>query len=219
MASRPQNRSPAPAGGPAHSGERIVEAALALIEQEGLEAFSTRKLASALDLKVMSLYHYFPSREAILDGAVDRMIAEVPLPSVARSGWRQGLLRLARDYRVMGRHHLRAVPLLAQRCPASAPMQAFLDTLGGLLLKSGLRPTAAAHWLLILRDYVVGSLVADHAAALLADELAAQGGPARNPMDLSERERARVFLKGYTAMLDAIERERQTGGARHNTEG
>lgn len=214
MASRTGNRPTAATSVAAQSSERIVAAALGLVEKGGLEAFSTRKLASSLGLKVMSLYHYFPSREAILDKAVDQMIGEVPLPDVARVGWRQGLLRLARDYRAMGHRHLRAVPLLAQRCPSSPPMQAFLDTLSDLLLKADLRPAAAAAWLLIQRDYVIGSLMADHAAYLFANESAAQedlaGGETRdrNLPNLNSKDRERVFVKGFTAMLDAIERER-----------
>ncbi len=45
--------------------EEIVTTALTFIEEEGLEAFSTRKLGARLGLQAMSLYHYFPSREAL----------------------------------------------------------------------------------------------------------------------------------------------------------
>lgn len=212
MASRTHSRPASPTSVAAQSSERIISATLTLIEKDGFEAFSTRKLASSLGLKVMSLYHYFPSREALLDKAVDQMISEVPLPDIARVGWRQGLLRLARDYRAMGHRHLRAVPLLAQRCPSSPTMQMFLDTLSGLLLKAGLRPAAAAEWLLIQRDYVIGSLMADHAAYLFANEPPASSGPTagdnRRRVNLDDKDRERVFEKGFTAMLDAIERER-----------
>jgi AcrR family transcriptional regulator len=194
--------------------ERIVTTALALIEKKGLEAFSTRRLASRLGLQVMSLYHYFPSREALLDAAVDRMIAEVPLPDVAQVEWREGLLGLARDYRAMGHRHLRAIPLLAQRCPAFPAMQRFLDTLSGLLLKAGLKPLVASDWLVIQRDYVIGSLMADHSAYLLVTESArrsrrvAGDHPGKLPPELARGMRETAFEKGLKAMLDAIERER-----------
>jgi hypothetical protein len=93
-------------------------------------------------------------------------------------------------------------------------MQMFLDTLSGLLLKAGLRPAVAAEWLLIQRDYVVGSLMADHAAYLFANEqptLSDPGGDNTRDhrlINLDDKGRERVFEKGFTAMLDAIERER-----------
>lgn len=197
----------------AQAHERIVLAALTLIESEGLEAFSTRKLASSLGLKVMSLYHYFPSREALLDKAVDKMISEVPLPNIEQTEWRYGLLELARNYRAMGHRHLQAVPLLAQRCPSSPTMQMFLETISGLLLKSGLPPNKAEDWLLIQRDYVIGSLIADHAAQLFSTGQVKlncpDGGDTHDyrPINLANKNREHVFEKGFISLLDAIERE------------
>lgn len=199
---------------PAQNHERIVSAALAMIDKTGLEAFSTRSLAARLGLKVMSLYHYFPSREALLDAAVDRMLGELRLPDVAQVAWREGLLALSREYRSMGRRHLLAIPLLAQRCPSSPMMQQFLDVLSGLLLKAGLTPPAAAQWLVIQRDYVIGSLLADHSTFLLARESKARPSPYADPellrqrIELARDIREQVFAKGLSAMLDAIERER-----------
>ena len=214
MVSRRIKHSTSPSRAATQSREKIISTALKLIEEEGLEAFSTRKLGSRLGLKVMSLYHYFPSREALLDAAVDHMIAEVPLPDISRVGWRQGLQRLARAYRAMGRRHLQAIPLLAQRCPSSQTMQSFLDTLSGLLLKAGLTPAIAADWLVIQRDYVIGSLMAEHAASFFPTATAALNVPSdgtnleRLRLSLARGIRKQAFEKGFTAMLDAIERER-----------
>ncbi len=203
-----------PAAKPAHAGEtaksvrdEIVTAALALLDEEGAEAFSTRKLGTRVGMQAMSLYHHFPDRGAILDAAVDRMLGEVALPDVARASWRRGLQQLALSYRAMGHRHLLAIPVLAQRCPASPNMTGFLDTLQGLLLKSGLSRAAAEAWLLIQRDYVIGALVADHALCLLAREAGGseRRGGARFSINAEAREKA--FLKGFNAMLNAIETE------------
>ncbi|MHB8564360.1 MAG: TetR/AcrR family transcriptional regulator [Acidiferrobacteraceae bacterium] len=212
--SRSSGKALARRRGAAPTHEDIAQAALALIDDAGLEAFSTRKLGARIGLQAMSLYHYFPSREALLDAACDRMIAEVPLPDPRRAGWRRGIQQLARRYRAMGHRHLRAIPLLAQRCPASPAMQGFLDALAGLLRKAGLGPAAAAEWLLIQRDYVIGSLMADHAAQVLVRE--SPGTTQPDPHDpretlrlhfFSSQARERAFNRGFTAMLDAIERE------------
>src|SRR5205814_1947175 len=62
------------------SRERIVEAALALIHDEGLGAFSTRKLGSRLHVEAMSIYHHFPSKQHLLDALVEHAIAAVDVP-------------------------------------------------------------------------------------------------------------------------------------------
>ena len=215
--SSPHARHASPTPQAADMRARIVATALELIKSDGLDAFSTRKLAARLGLKAMSLYHYYPSREALLDAAVDRMIAEVPLPDVSRAEWRMGLLRTARAYRAMGRRHLNAAPLLAQRCPASPTMQSFLDTLSGLLKKAGLGEAAAADWLIIQRDYVIGSLLAEHAAAALAREPAAPGEDAsadrlaRRRPNMGQAARDRAFEKGFRALLNAVEQEQRSG--------
>ncbi len=195
-----------PGGETASVREQIITSALALLDEEGMEAFSTRKLGARVGMQAMSLYHHFPDRGAILDAAVDRMIAEVQLPNIARVGWRRGLLQLALDYRTMGRRHILAVPLLGQRCPASPAMTGFLDTLLGLILKSGLPRAQAEAWLLILRDYVIGSLVADHSLHTLSSEAAGSNpGPARFALTAGARDK--MFRKGFDAMLNAIEAE------------
>jgi len=57
--------------------ERIVDAALAVVEEEGLAAFSTRKLGDRLDCEAMSIYHHFPSKQHLLDALVEHALASV----------------------------------------------------------------------------------------------------------------------------------------------
>jgi len=75
---RPSAARRAPA--PALTRQRIVEAALAEVEAEGLAAFSTRKLGQRLGCEAMSIYHHFPSKQHLLDALVDQAIASVDLP-------------------------------------------------------------------------------------------------------------------------------------------
>ncbi len=201
-----QPAKPSPAGEAPSVRERIVVAALALLDEEGTDALSTRKLGARVGMQAMSLYHHFPDRGAILDAAVDRMLGELALPNVGKIGWRRGLKQLALSYREMGHRHVLAVPLLAQRCPSSPNMSAFLDTLLGLLLKSGLSQSAAEAWLFIQRDYVIGSLMADHTLHVLATE-ATEAKPDSTRFAMTAEARDRIFLKGFNAMLDAIEAE------------
>jgi AcrR family transcriptional regulator len=61
------------------SRETIERRALALIERDGLAAFSMRRLADALGCEAMSIYHHFPSKAHLMDALLDRVVASVPL--------------------------------------------------------------------------------------------------------------------------------------------
>src|SRR6476660_536739 len=61
--------------------ERITAAAFEVIEEIGLEAFSTRKLAERLGCEAMSIYHHFPSKAHLMYALLDRFTDSVPIPS------------------------------------------------------------------------------------------------------------------------------------------
>jgi AcrR family transcriptional regulator len=91
--------------------ERIVEAALELIDADGLAGFSTRKLGERLGVEAMSIYHHFPSKQHLLDALVDHAvstIAEHPGLDPERR-----LRRLCYDYRAMAHRFPRLYPLIA----------------------------------------------------------------------------------------------------------
>jgi AcrR family transcriptional regulator len=61
------------------SRSRVLAAAVALADAEGVEALTMRRLAVALDVRAMSLYHYLPAKQALLDGVVETVLAETVL--------------------------------------------------------------------------------------------------------------------------------------------
>lgn len=75
--------------------EKIVEKALELVDAEGVERLSMRRLGEALGVEAMALYHHFPNKEAILDGVLARILAETgpALPvEEATSDWKAVML-------------------------------------------------------------------------------------------------------------------------------
>ena len=62
------------------TADRVLQGALDLADRIGVEAFTIRKLATELDSKPMTIYHHVPSKEAIIDGIVDMVFAEIELP-------------------------------------------------------------------------------------------------------------------------------------------
>jgi AcrR family transcriptional regulator len=88
------------------SRERIEEAALRVIEREGYDGFSMRKLAADLGCEAMSIYHYFPSMAHLRDALLDRLLAEIPIPP-RDLPWIERLRQLAYGYRQFALDHPR----------------------------------------------------------------------------------------------------------------
>src|SRR3954452_20776908 len=76
MGSRPATDTRAPL-----SRERVLETAIRLADQHGIEAFSMRKLADELGVAAMSLYHHVPNKDQWLDALIDLVFSEIELPS------------------------------------------------------------------------------------------------------------------------------------------
>ena len=77
--------------------DRIVTAAVALADTEGLAALSMRRVAERLGVGTMSLYTHVPGKAELLDAMVDAVQAETPRPDDVPGGWRERLTRIARD--------------------------------------------------------------------------------------------------------------------------
>src|SRR5882724_11694288 len=87
------SRSREPAAGAGRLNEEtVVDAALALIAERGLEGLSMRGLGEALGVEAMSLYHWFASKDRLLDAVADRLLAKVVAPPTPRAEtWRDWL--------------------------------------------------------------------------------------------------------------------------------
>ncbi|WP_431964792.1 TetR/AcrR family transcriptional regulator [Actinacidiphila sp. bgisy160] len=94
------------------SRERIVRAAIRLADEDGLEAVSLRRVATALEVRPMRLYGYIASKEELLDLMVDAVHAEI---RPAGDGWRQVLRSLAEATRHAAHEHEWLADLLGGR--------------------------------------------------------------------------------------------------------
>ena len=67
---------------------RVVEAALRVMDEEGLEAVSMRRIAREVGVEAMSLYHHVEDKEDLLDGICERVMAGFEFPGPSRTGRR-----------------------------------------------------------------------------------------------------------------------------------
>lgn len=142
---------------------RIVECATAIIDSEGLDALSTRRLATELAVRAPSLYNHFSTKEEILDAVGDAIVAQVDLSMLGRDPWAEALRSWARGYRGALAAHPNIVPFLA-RGPGQRPAalrQA--DAVYGVLVDAGWPPSYATRIGALMRYLVAGSTLGSFA--------------------------------------------------------
>jgi AcrR family transcriptional regulator len=126
------------------SEDAVLDAALAILRSEGLEAVTMRRVAAALDTGAASLYVYVSGREGLLQGMQDRIIATVELEAPDPSRWRAQLhALLARVHRALVAHPGIAETTMAEPPGTEATLR-LLENLLGILLAGGLDPQDAA---------------------------------------------------------------------------
>jgi AcrR family transcriptional regulator len=126
------------------SEDAVLDAALAILRSEGLEAVTMRRVAAALDTGAASLYVYVSGREGLVKGMQDRIIATVELEAPDPSRWRTQLhALLARVYRALVAHPGIAETTMAEPPGTEATLR-LLENLLGILLAGSLDPQDAA---------------------------------------------------------------------------
>lgn len=130
----PETDSPAPPT--PLSRERILAAAMPLVDQSGLEALSMRKLALALGVKAMSLYNHIANKDDLVDSLVDRVVSEIELPRLA-DDWRTAMRQRAISAHAVLRRHPWAVLALMSRINVGPAMLRYIDVTLGCLIEAG----------------------------------------------------------------------------------
>lgn len=122
---RPATAPPRNGRRPGLTREQVLTAALKIIDDEGVEALSMRRLGQALDRNPMVIYRHAADKDALLDGVVERVVSELGgdrEPDNAPDGdWQAALRRTAHTFRRVALTHPNVVPLLVTR-PLSHPL-------------------------------------------------------------------------------------------------
>lgn len=149
--------------GSALTRERIIEAALALIDDEGLEKLTMRSLGSKLGVDAMMIYRHFASKAVLLDGVMEEIWRSVRIDDVgATTGWREQLVAVMHRLREAFIAHPHAVVIIGTR-PASGPgLFLLFERLLGALVAAGLTiDRNTADLLNALVNYTVGHVLAE----------------------------------------------------------
>jgi AcrR family transcriptional regulator len=136
------------------SRARVLEAAVALADETGLEAFSMRGLAQQLGVVPMALYKHVPNKEELLDDMVDTVFSEMEPPS-GDEDWRSALRGRALSAREALKRHSWAIGLMESRHPGPANLRHHNATMG-CLREAGFSFELAVHAYSVQDAYIYG---------------------------------------------------------------
>lgn len=196
--------------------DRVLDAALSIIDSEGLPAISMRRLGEALGVEAMSLYNHVPNKAAVLDGVFERILAELP-PARKRSTWQASLRARALELARVLRAHPNALPLFATRPAVTPAAFEHLEWALSVLHEEGFSPEAALGAFQVMVALVVGHTLQAF-SPVPADELS---HPAYAELDadrfprvrqlallLPERDVERELAMGVDALLIGLDASR-----------
>jgi len=147
-AARPRGRQPL-------TRERVLDTALRLADQGGLEALSMRKLGQALGVEAMALYYHFANKERVLDGIVDLVFGEIDVPAIG-ADWKTAMRERAISVRDALARHRWAIGLMESRTNPGPANLRHHDAVIGCLRAAGFDMAMAAHAYSALDAYIYG---------------------------------------------------------------
>jgi TetR/AcrR family tetracycline transcriptional repressor len=144
---------------PRFTRQELATKALAIMDAHGSEALTMRRLAAELGVGTMTLYRYFPSKDDVVDAAIELAAPEVELPQPGTGPWKEQLATLARSLFRAGRRH----PTLARE-RFNRPLQTrgatvVTDRALALLLEAGLSKADAVAAFKALLVHTLGAAV------------------------------------------------------------
>jgi TetR/AcrR family transcriptional regulator, tetracycline repressor protein len=155
---------------PLISRRRSLEAALAIIDNEGLAALSIRKLADVLGVNGASLYHHFTNKDAIVSGAAQLALADVRTPNEPSESWREWLPRNAYALRSALLEHPELIPVIVRRRSLGFGAKE-LDASARRLMSEGVPSAAVMPLIDALELMAIGSALHESQATGADDEL------------------------------------------------
>jgi TetR/AcrR family transcriptional regulator, tetracycline repressor protein len=189
MTSPPGTRSTEqPHPRPALTRDRVLDAAIAFMDEHGVQHLTMRRLGESLEVEAMALYRYVNGREDLLEGVVDRLVGTLvtdpdDAPLGPADGWQAYLQWLAHAVRQLATAHPSIFPLIATRHPAAPWLRPPLRSLQVVehflqaLISRGFSEAHAAHTYRVFTSFLLGHLLLESAAR------GASTAPVEEPLD------------------------------------
>ena len=135
--------------------ERVLQAAVDLADESGIDAISMRKVGHELGVEAMSLYNHVANKEDLLDGMVDIVVGEIALPPES-DDWKTTMRDQALRAREVLMRHQWAPRVIETRVNFTPTMMTYMDAMIGIFLRGGFSVDLAHHALHALGSRVLG---------------------------------------------------------------
>jgi AcrR family transcriptional regulator len=137
------------------TSDMALGAAVELADAEGIEALSMRRLAQALGVEAMSLYHHVRNKDAILDGMVDRVFSEIALPQAGQP-WQAEIQQRCHSMREVLKRHRWALSLMESRKMPGPANLGHHNAMLACFLGAGFSLPMAGHAYAVIDAFVYG---------------------------------------------------------------
>lgn len=157
--------------------EQVVQAALALLDQDGLEGLTMRKLAQSLKVQAPSLYWHFDSKQALIDGMADALVDTVARDLSKAASWEDRILQVAGELRRALLRHRDGARVFAGTYVVTDNVLRTSEAMISAFVQAGANAELAAVYSFSTTYYVLGFVMEEQAL-----------GPG-STLDLAERKR------------------------------
>lgn len=211
------------------NADRIIDAGMTLLDRDGLDGLSMRRLGVELGSGATSIYWHVPNKDALLDLVVDRLMEEANAASRRKPGstWRAELAAYATALRLVLERHAAAAALLSTRAPVGPQGLRFMEGVMSALADAGFGGRQRALTYAALTGYTIGQVVLEQRKApadrshrptagnqLQRLGILLRGVPRgrfpavfESAADLAELTDGEAFEYGLQRMLDGLEAE------------
>ena len=171
---------------PALTRDRIVQAAVALIEREGADALSMRRVAAELDVAVMSLYNHVPNKTALLEGVAEHVVAGLELERDPAVSWQEGARALVRAFRKVAHDYPRCMTIVFTHKIDTAVGLRPMERALALADAAGFDGGTAVRIMRALLAYAIGAQMREVGMEKMLGHLAETGAKSWNHLDPEE---------------------------------
>ena len=148
MATEPEPRLPL-------SRDRILRAALELVDDGGIDSLTMRKLGQALGFEAMSLYNHVANKDDVIDGILDLVLAEGELPSPSGNWDRAVRASAVSVHAALRRHPWASAVVMAPGRLRPARLR-YMDSLLGRIREAGFSAETTYHAYHVLDGHIIG---------------------------------------------------------------
>ena len=141
----------------------VLDGAVALLDEAGLDAFSTRKLATRLGVRVGALYWHYPSRQALLDAVAEQIIGEAYAVPVPDGDWPERAAAMIHALRNAMLAHADGARIIVEMDTPGPNAQAYIGRLRALLAEAGMAGATAEDAADVLTSYLNGYTIEEQA--------------------------------------------------------